>query len=199
MSEFYPVSRIEYPYLGGVGFLSGLPVVLVELQEGAPRTSIDNVVRAVHRKRVGLRERAPKWVAIQGDTRLADNDLALMLRTHVQCPVCIETDGRAPMCDPARSGGRLAMWDHVAVRVKLPVPRIVTERFHSIVVNSPCGLSDLVAFDLFLDKNGYNGPRYLDGPGSPSAACAVGKDWRVTASLIRECADGRWLFSGVED
>lgn len=192
MSDSYPVDRIIYPWLGGVGFAMGLPVVLVELRHGAPSLTGDAIVAKVARLRRPLRDRAPRWTAIIGDTRLADNDLLLGLRVHVQCSTYIETDGSAPMCG---RDGRLPMWEHVAVRVALPADKIHTERFDSVVVRDVPQDDDLSRFSAYLVKLGYNGPRYVEGRGAPTVVARAGRDWRATAPLVGSvAADGSWMF-----
>lgn len=199
MAESYPVSRTEYPWMGGSGFLSGLPVVLLELQEGAPLTPLDAIIESLARRQRSLGARAPRWLAVLGDTRYADNDLAVRVRVHVGTLLTlVETDGTRPMWD--QRSGRLPMWDHVALRARLPLPGGVvrTERYHSVVVETPVEDGMVEALHHALARDRFEGPRYVCGRGAPTAAARAGRDWRATAPLVRdEAADGAWIFGGA--
>ncbi len=158
----YGVERVQWPYLSGEGFLAGLPVACITLNRSAKgeQLSGDALVQAVKDALPPIEMQRPRWLAILGGDGVADNDLLVRLRTRLQMLTYFETSGLAPMCDSREKGGRLAMYDHVCVRARLPLARVRCELFHSVVA---CGGDNkqLKEFSVQLDKLAFNGPRFV--------------------------------------
>lgn len=181
----YPVSRYRVPWISGDGFLAGLPVFLIEMDSASPKVPLDDLVSVVAKDRRKRGDRAPRWVAIIGDTQHADNELLVSLRALTRSLVCIETAGESSMCDYT---GRLPLWDHVIVRAKPSLPKLSVEVFHSVVIAVKEDDQDLTPISAHLDKLAYNGPRFISGPASKKAVVKFGRDWRMTMPVVPDDA-----------
>lgn len=182
---FYPVDQFTHPWFGGVGFLCGLPVVRIDLSPGGKQVSCEQLVQDIKAIRKEQGAYAPRWAAITGVTRYADNDLLLAIRVHCAMQVCIETSGNESMCD---RHGRLPMWDHVSVRVSLPMEGLKCERFDSVIVHPNGSRENMDAFSAYLDKLAFNGPRFVTGKGDISAVSRCGRAWRATRPIVPDAS-----------
>ena len=177
----YPVREIRGPWMDGGGAMSGMPAIVVELGGTRYRSlyQIEEDVKAVQ-DRMGTS--SPAWAAVIGDERYADNNLYLQLKVGRSLKCYTETDGTSPMCPD----GRLPMWDHVALRARLPLPswKLHTQLFHSVVALLPATPAHLETFSGILDRLAFNGQRFVEGPGAPSVAAQLGRNWRASVPTI---------------
>ncbi len=189
MRKSYNVCRIVSPWMSGVGAVSGLPMTLVRLGPGGRSLDPHRMAEEIEavRRRAKSYISLPRYVALMGDHGYIDNDLLILLKSRLRVLGYTETDGRKPMCDET---GRLPMWDHVAVRPKLPCAELRCELFHSVTTRGPFEIGDLAAFSAYLDKLGYNGPRYVEGRSDDKreAVAAMGWNWRLTNVLVPDDA-----------
>lgn len=185
MKKTYHVCRIVSPWMSGVGAVSGLPMTLVRLGPGGRAldpNALSDEVEVVRRRATGYLS-LPRYVAVIGEQGYIDNDLLVLLKSRLRVLGYTETDGKKPMADET---GRLPMWDHVAVRPRLPCEELRCELFHSVAIRGPFSLDHLAAFSAYLDKLGYNGPRYVEGQSDDKrdAVAAMGWNWRLTRVLV---------------
>lgn len=186
----YGVKAISWPYLGGDGFLAGYPVVALTMalkpRAGQAYTA-DQIVRMLEAELPGTSR--PRWLAILGGDGVADNDLLTCLRSRLQVLVYFETSGLRSMHDSAAAGGRIALYDHVCVRFKVPGPPLIRAQFFHSVVADPGDdeASGLRELSIYLDSLAYNGPRYLSSPGPASQkriAALQRSTWRLTRPVV---------------
>lgn len=183
--RLYGVDSIQWPYMGGEGFIAGLPVLCIRFDssgKGGKFTS-DQLVAQVLAELPEERLLRPRWIAMINGDGIADNDLLVQLRIKVGLLTYFETKGTASMCDSSELGGRLAMYDHVCVRVELPLKRWYTDLWHSVVVSGG-DYSKLGALSFMLDKFAFNGPRFVSKPKGSLPSDLISKlchsSWRVT-------------------
>lgn len=178
----YEVETIDYPWLHGVGFIVGQPVIRIQLRNGGKRKYDGHAIAERVRSASPMdRAYAQRWVAITGDTEQADNHLLLLLRHTANKLVYIESHGARSMCDAT---GRFPMWDHVCLRTALPADPTQIELFHSVIVDGKPTTAQLDEFEHQLGKIAYNGERYLTN--TPYARALIkthARTWRLTESI----------------
>jgi len=183
----YHIESATYPWLGGIGFLAGVPAARLVLRarpSGRTRPrDLDGVAAAVRR---ATKNQPVQWLALGGDESAPDNDLLLRFRL-LGMAVHIETRGARSMCDHT---GRLPIWEHVCLRPVLPIAKVYAELFHSVAISGAATYGEARDFSAYLDKfYSYNGRRYIvvDGPGEAAAganlAVKLGRPWSLTTPL----------------
>lgn len=188
MALTYYVRRIVSPWMGGVGDLSGVPLVLVELAKpngelvplGQEMTPQD-IARAVTLQLTV--EQAPAWCLVRGDDAAVDNDLLTHLRVVSSLRVAVEVSGLVPL--GVVQGDRTPMFDHVCLRMRLPMKVIAAQIFHSIVVSRATPMR-LEAVDADLVKRGFEGRKWIEGEDAPGTVAAYGRGWRAATQAAPE-------------
>lgn len=185
----YRVERIAAPVLGRHGALSGVPVVEVRLSApGSPGIplSLDGVVREINALYPAGGPVMPRWVHLCGSPHPDAHDLVVGFQVLLKRLVYTETDG----VDPMGNIGKLPLFDHVAVAIpRLPVQRIATELFHSVMAPFPRRPESVDAIDRFLTSREYNGHRFLVpfGPVTPANMEVLSRHarlWRVSPGPV---------------
>lgn len=186
----FPVERIAGPVLGRHGALVGVPTVEVRLAPpGSPATPLDleGVVKEINALYAAPGAGTmPRWAWVSGHPHPHAHDLVAGFQSLLRRQVYGETDGLAPMGNI----GKLPLYDHVAVVLpRLPVARLATELFHSVVAPMPRRAEHLAPLDRFLESREYNGHRFL----VPASALterdmeivsANARLWRVSAGPL---------------
>ncbi len=177
----YRVQECRYPWYGGVGAASGVPMLLLRVQITKDGDKdIYDVIEHV-RKLVPISERQrPRWAYLDTDY---NDELNVHLRVHLRCNVMVVADGLHSLLDERKA--KVPMYDHVVLRPKLPFYNLVTELFHSVVVPLSSPARYLDAIDAMLTRLGYNGPRYMSTDKEPTQKqlgllCNYARTWRVT-------------------
>lgn len=178
----YDVASISYPWFGGEGFMSGRAAIKLRL--GATKKSRRVDAHAIAQKINSIapmsRDTAPRWVAIMGDVKQANNHLRLVLGSTINKLIYIE-HGASSMCDES---GVLPIWDHVCLRTKLPTEPEKIQIFHSVIVEGDATPGQVADFNFKLMKIGYNGDRFLqDNKRNRDILRKQSRDWRLTAPV----------------
>lgn len=162
-SAKYPLQCLVPCWIGGDGYISGLPVLAIVLREsGSVQLSLHDLFeRALAAKPRG--EAAPKMIAFIGDERYFDDQLLMLFRLRMSVPCYAEYSGSRPMVDRF---GILPRWDHASIRPISARSKLSGGLlFHSVCVPTPERPSDLVSFGALIDRAGFKVTRYATASG----------------------------------
>lgn len=175
--NLYPVQCFVPCWLGGDGFLAGLPVFAVVLRErGSVPLRLHDVFDRVARD-MPSGDAAPRAVAFVGDERFIDERLLMIFRIRLRAFCYAEYGGERPMED--RNGG-FPRWDHAAIRLRhAKVPLSGGLLFNSVVVPAPAYPDELTRLGRMVDKTGAAVQKF---------ASASGRSDSSDARVVREAA-----------
>lgn len=165
--DTYPLHCIIPSWIGGDGYLTGLPVLAIVLRErGAKHYKLhDLFARIVSEKPKNMP--APRMAAFMGDERFFDNQLLMLVRMRLSLPCYAEYSGERPMND--RFDG-FPKWDHTSLRLRSTRTKISGGiLFDSVVVPTPDHSEDLCALGNQIDKGGHKVTRYASESGRGDA------------------------------
>lgn len=189
----YRVESIDPVWLGGEGYIAGVPVVrIVARTSSGDQMSTHQLIDAIKRAVPADRSMAPSTVAFMGDEGCIDMDFIMAVHNHLLMRVYTEISGTRPLRD---SRGNTPIADHICVRV----PRNTTKLsdgvlMHSVVVQAPCSPAKVRELSRWLDKEDLNPLRFVAASDMTSASredaeavvALAGHGWRLTHPLYHK-------------
>lgn len=173
----YPLQCLVPGWLGGEGYIAGLPVLAVVLREaGSVSLGLHEMFDRIQKARPRGAD-APRLVAFLGDERYFDDQLLMIVRLRLCLPCYAEYSGEKPMEDRF---GLFPRWDHASVKLRHAKVTISGGMlFHSVVVPTPQYPDELVSLGKNIDRAGFQVTRY---------ASASGRSDNFDAKVVRAAA-----------
>jgi len=188
--SLYPLYTLIPSWLGGDGYIAGLPVMAVVFNERQCKSYklhdlFDRIAAEMPRG-----DDRPRMIAFLGDERYFDDQLLTLIRLKLSLPCYAEYCGERPMHDRFDMFPR---WDHAAVRLRhAKVPISGGLLFSSVVVPAPTNAAELVALGKKIDQAGYKVMRYASASGQSDAydarvvRRAASSGFRMTRPVFNE-------------
>lgn len=179
----YNFDFVDPLWLGGDGFLAGLPVTraVFSRKPGGGSTPLDlfQVVKLI-KDAITSCKASPRYIVIAGDEGAVDNVFLHGIHHHLQTLVYVEISGTKPLTDRNHD---TPVYDHICLRLPEIPDRLSNGiLFHSVVVGPKPDPAKLIAFSAYLDREGIRAQRFIATEFDDSA---TNQDAKLVASVSR--------------